>query len=157
MMKKLFALLVLVFTCQVAFCQTYDELINNYKDKCYAEYNVMNKELISTTFTDADAQTKAVLKNVDCMKMLEFKQCDETIKKDFLTQAKKLEGKYNKYIDVNEDGDTIIIFFDGDEELTKAIIIVLVNSKECDMLVVEGKLSLMQLSYFLDFMGGTED
>ncbi|MBR5083678.1 MAG: hypothetical protein IKX33_03690 [Prevotella sp.] len=46
-MKKLLALLVLVFTCQVAFCQTYDEVINNFKEKEGVEFTEIPKMLLS--------------------------------------------------------------------------------------------------------------
>lgn len=156
-MKKLFALLVLVFTCQVAFCQTYDEVINNFKDKEGAEFTEIPKMLLNMALSEADSQTKAVMKNIDCMKVLELNECTEAVKKDFLVQAGKMEAKYDKLVESDEDGETNIIFIDGDQDAAKAIIVVSADAKECQMLVMEGKLSLSSLEKIMDFMGGDDD
>ena len=52
-MKKLLALLVLVFTCQMAFCQTYDELINKFKDKPEAEAVEVPKLMLNLAVAEA--------------------------------------------------------------------------------------------------------
>lgn len=156
-MKKLFALLVLVFTCQMAFCQTYTDVINNFKDKQGAEFTEIPKMLLSMALSEADSQTKAVMKNIESMKVLELTECSEAIKKDFLAQAAKMEPKYNKLIESDEDDETNIIFIDGDEDNAKAIIVVSADEKECQMLVMEGKISLESLEKIMDFMGGDED
>lgn len=156
-MKKLFALLVLVFTCQMAFCQTYDEVINKYKDKEGAEYNEVPKMLLSMALSEADSQTKAVMKNIDCMKVLELDGCTQDIKKDFLVQAGKMETKYNKLVENSEDGETNIIFVDGDEDNAKAIIVISASDEECAMMVMEGKLSLTSLEKIMDFMSDDDD
>ena len=156
-MKKLLALLVLVFTCQVAFCQTYDEVINNFKEKEGVEFTEIPKMLLSMALSEADSQTKTVMKNIDCMKILELNECSEAVKKDFLVQAGKMETKYNKLIESNEDGETNIIYVDGDEDSAKAIIVVSADAEECQMMVMEGKLSLTSLEKIMDFMGGEDD
>ena len=156
-MKKLLALLVLVFTCQVAFCQTYDEVINNFKEKEGVEFTEIPKMLLSMALSEADSQTKTVMKNIDCMKILELNECSEAVKKDFLVQAGKMETKYNKLIESNEDGETNIIYVDGDEDSAKAIIVVSADAEECQMLVMEGKLSLSSLEKIMDFMGGEDN
>ena len=156
-MKKLLVLLVLVFTCQMAFCQTYDEVINKYKEKEGVEFTEIPKMLLSMALTEADSQTKAVMKNIECMKILELNGCGEAVKKDFLVQAGKMESKYNKLIESNEDGETNIIYVDGDEDSAKAIIVVSADSEECQMLVMEGKLSLSSLEKIMDFMGGEDN
>ncbi len=79
-MKKLFALLVLVFTCQMAFCQTYTDVINNFKDKQGAEFTEIPKMLLSMALSETDSQTKAVMKNIESMKVLELTECSEAIK-----------------------------------------------------------------------------
>ena len=156
-MKKLLALLVLVFTCQMAFCQTYDEVINKFKDKEGAEFTEVPKMLLSMALSEADSQTKAVMKNIECMKVLELSDCGEAIKKDFLVQAGKMEAKYTKVIEQEEDGETTIVFLDGDEDNTKAIILISADSEECQMMVMEGKLSLESLEKIFDFMGGGDE
>lgn len=156
-MKKLFALLVLVFTCQMAFCQTYTDVINNFKDKEGAEFTEVPKMLLSMALSEADSQTKAVMKNIECMKVLELNDCNAAIKKDFLAQAAKMESKYNKLIESDEDGETNIIFVDGDEDSAKAIIVVSADAEECQMMVMEGKLSLSALEKIMDFMGDSDD
>lgn len=156
-MKKLLALLVLVFTCQMAFCQTYDEVINKFKDKEGAEFTEVPKMLLSMALSEADSQTKAVMKNIECMKVLELSDCGEAIKKDFLVQAGKMEAKYNKLIESSEDGETNIIFVDGDDDNAKAIIVISADDKDCEMLVMEGKLSLESLEKIMDFMDDDDD
>lgn len=107
--------------------------------------------------SNADAQTKVVLKDIECMKVLELTETSEAIKKDFLAQAAKMESKYKKLIESNEDDETTIIFIDGDEDNSKAIIVVSVEEKECNMMVMEGIVSLQSLEKIMDFMGGYED
>ena len=156
-MKKLLALLVLVFTCQMAFCQTYDDVIKKFKDKAGVEYNEIPKLMLSLALTDADAQTKATLKNIDCMKMLDLSNCSASIKNDFIAQAKKLDGKYTKLMEDNEDGETNIFFVDGDDDPLKAIIVVTKNEEECHMMVIEGKLYIDQLDNIFEAIGGLDD
>ena len=156
-MKKLFTLLVLVFTCQMAFCQTYDDVIKKFKDKAGVEYNEIPKLMLSLALSDADAQTKATMKNIDCIKMLDLNNCSETIKNDFIAQAKKLDGKYNKLIENDEDGETSIIFVDGEDEPLKAFIIAGKDKEDCQMIVIEGKLNIDQLDTIFETMGGLGD
>ena len=156
-MKKLFALLVLVFTCQMAFCQTYTDVINYFKGKQGVEFTEVPKMLLNMALSDADAQTKAVMKDIECMKVLELIEISDAIKKDFLAQAAKMESKYNKLIESNEDDETTIIFIDGDEDNAKAIIVVSAEKEECNMMVMEGKISLSSLEKIMDFMGGYDN
>ena len=156
-MKKLLALLVLVFTCQVAFCQTYTEVINKFKGTEGADFTEIPKTLLNMALSEADSQTKAVMKNIDSMKVLELNECTEAVKKDFLIQVKKMEAKYDKLIESEEDGETNIIFIDGDQDAAKAIIVVSADAEECQMMVMEGKLSLSSLEKIMDFMGGDDD
>ena len=156
-MKKLFALLVLVFTCQIVFCQTYTDVINQFKDKEGVEFTELSKALLSVALSDADAQSKAVMKNIECMKVLELTESSEAIKKDFLAQAAKMESKYNKLVESNENDEINIIFIDGDEDNAKAFIVVSAEGEECQMMVMEGKISLESLEKIMDFMGGDED
>jgi len=156
-MKKLFALLVLVFTCQIVFCQTYTDVINQFKDKEGVEFTELSKALLSVALSDADAQSKAVMKNIECMKVLELTESSEAIKKDFLAQAAKMESKYNKLVESNENDEINIIFIDGDEDNAKAFIVVSAEGEECQMMVMEGKISLDSLGKIMDIMGGDED
>ena len=156
-MKKLFALLVLVFTCQIVFCQTYTDVINQFKDKEGVEFTELSKALLSVALSDADAQSKAVMKNIECMKVLELTESSEAIKKDFLAQAAKMESKYNKLVESNENDEINIIFIDGDEDNAKAFIVVSAEGEECQMMVMEGKISLDSLGKIMDIMGGDDD
>ena len=156
-MKKLFVLLVLVFTCQIVFCQTYTDVINQFKDKEGVEFTELSKALLSVALSDADAQSKAVMKNIECMKVLELTESSEAIKKDFLAQAAKMESKYNKLVESNENDEINIIFIDGDEDNAKAFIVVSAEGEECQMMVMEGKISLDSLGKIMDIMGGDED
>ena len=156
-MKKLLALLVLAFTCQMAFCQTYDELINKFKDKPEAEAVEIPKLMLNLALTEADSNTKTLFKNIDCMKMLDLNNCSDTVKKDFMAQAGKLEAKYNKLADVSEDGETTLLFVDGEEDPIKAVIVITSSKEECEMVVLEGKLQLDQLENIFDAMGSLED
>ena len=156
-MKKLFALLVLVFTCQIVFCQTYTDVINQFKDKEGVEITELSKALLSVALSDADAQSKAVMKNIECMKVLELTESSEAIKKDFLAQAAKMESKYNKLVESNENDEINIIFIDGDEDNAKAFIVVSAEGEECQMMVMEGKISLDSLGKIMDIMGGDDD
>ena len=152
-MKKLFVLLVLVCTYQVVFCQTYTEVINKFKDKEGAEFTEVSKRLLNLALSEVDSQTKAVMKDIDCMKILELNKCTEAVKKDFLVQVKKMEAKYDKLTESEEDGEIIIIFIDGNQDAAKAIIVVSADAEECQMMVMEGKLSLASLEKIMDFMG----
>ncbi len=155
-MKKLFALLVLTLICQMAFCQTYDDMIKQFKDKDGAEFTEIPKALLSVAMSGADSQTKDIFKNVEGMKMLEVSKCSPAVKKDFLDQAGKLEAKYTKFIETEDDGEFNLILFEGDEEQASAIIVVTSDAKESEMMVIEGKLSLSQLEKIFDTMDDDE-
>ena len=68
-----------------------------------------------------------------------------------------MESKYNKLIESNEDDETTIIFIDGDDDNAKAIIVVSAEKEECNMMVMEGKISLSSLEKIMDFMGGYDN
>ena len=156
-MKKILALLVLVFTCQMAFCQTYNELINKYKDKPEAEAIELPKLMLNLAMMEADANTKAIFKNIDCMKMLDLSKCNDSVIKDFLAQAGKLEAKYNKLADVSEDGETTMMFADGEDDPLKALIVITKSKEECQMVVIEGKLQIDELENIFEAIGSLAD
>ena len=76
---------------------------------------------------------------------------------DHLIKMKKLDGKYNKLIEANEDGETSIIFVDGEDEPLKAIIIAGKDKEDCQMIVIEGKLNIDQLDTIFETMGSLGD
>lgn len=138
-MKKLYALLLLMVSCQLVFCQTYTEVINKFKDKSGAEFTEFPKSFFSQGSEEGDLGP--VSKNMDCMKILGVEKCDENIRTDFVAQIKKFENKYNKY---EEKGD-MALFYEGSKESVKAAIVVSFDMRDCGMIVLEGKFSASQL------------
>ena len=48
-MKKILLTVLLAIVCQMSWCQTSDEIIENHRNDMYAQYVQMDKEFIKTT------------------------------------------------------------------------------------------------------------
>ena len=147
-MKKFFTLLAFVMIGQMAFCQTIDEIVNYYKDNG-AEYTEIPKALLSMTLSDMeDSATKEMMSRLECMKILSLEEADEAARKEFLQRVKPLEEKYKKLVEETEDGETIIILYQGEEENISSLVMASVDDESCDLIVMEGKLKMSDIEVF---------
>lgn len=143
-MKKILTLLAFVMTCQLTFSQTYQDVINNFKDD--GNYVELTKELLKIA-ADAGQMPleKDFVKRIDCMKILAVTDADKL--EAFAKQVKALEVRYNKLGDEeSEDGEKMFAFYDGeDTEKIKALIVGIVQAGGGQFIVIEGNLSSKDL------------
>jgi len=142
-MKKLLTLLALIIASQMAFCQTYIDVINKFKNKPGVVYEEDSK---SQMMQDVMPQYENLIKSIDYMKTLGLVDCNEAVRNDFIAQAKRMEKKCKKLI----EEDNLVTLYIGKEEAAKAAIFVSYDTKECGMIVLEGKLSTSQIKTFYE-------
>ena len=145
-MKKLLTLLVMVFTCQLAFCQTYDDVINQFKDMEGVEYQEMPKFMLTLAKSAVDdPNLKKMLDRVDCMKVLEISNPNAKTRASFLAAVKSLEKNYSKFVESTEDGETSIVYMKGNDEKITLLIAAGISAEMCEMTVMEGNLTMADL------------
>ena len=145
-MKKMITLLALVMTCQLAFCQTYQDFFNKYKDAQGVEYIEVPQELLKMGAAQADAETKAVLERVESIYMLQVANPSEELSAEMLAEAKKLSQRYDKLADGEEDGETMLIYGDGEDGDHYNLLFVLHgNAEAMQIIAMKGKISMKEL------------
>ena len=73
-MKKLFAVMAFVLTCQLSYSQTYDEIMTVFKIKPNVEYQELDKALLGLAAAGTpDPKTADLMKRLDALKMMEMK------------------------------------------------------------------------------------
>ena len=139
-MKKILTLLAFVMTCQLTFSQTYQDVINNFKDD--GNYVELTKDLLKVAIDAGQVPLeKDFLKRIDCMKFLAVTNAEKL--EAFTKQVKALEVRYNRLGDEeSEDGEKMFLFYDGeDTEKMTALIFGIVKADGGQFIVIEGNLS----------------
>lgn len=151
-MKKLFAILALVLTCQYASCQTYQEIMTVFKIKPNVEYQELDKALLTLAASAAPSQeTAGLMKRLDALKMMEMTLSPEDAA-TFLALVGEMGTFYEKLAEEDEDGGKVLVYYEGDdEENIKALIAIILQapddsgSVKGNMVVMEGSLTKADL------------
>lgn len=142
-MKKVLLTVLLAIVCQMSWCQTSDEIIENHRNDMYAQYVQMDKEFIKTTLAFMPSinkkmkQSKEVLKKVDLINTILYKKMDKTTKENIENELAQLTTNgYRLLGETNEEDSKGISYVIMEDEIITDLI-VFAESK--------GKFSLMQM------------
>jgi hypothetical protein len=159
-MKKLFAVMAFVLTCQLSYSQTYDEIMTVFKIKPNVEYQELDKALLGlATAGTPDPKTADLMKRLDALKMMEMTLTpnDATV---FNTLVGEMGTFYEKLAEQEEEGEKTTVFYEGDdEENISALIAVQMQAPADDgtvkgtMIVLEGKLSKADIEAMQSMQG----
>lgn len=87
-MKKILFTLLLMLTCQLAFCQSASSVFNEFRDKKHAEYVSVPRLFMTIAGVKVkDGNVAALLKEVDEARVLTLNDCSGSVRKKF---AKKI-------------------------------------------------------------------
>ena len=151
-MKKIFMLLTFAMVCQLSFGQSYQNIIDELKDKEGVQYQELDKSLLSMAAAAAsDESVSALMKRLDCLKMLQF-TLDDDDATAFVSIIKEMGTRYNKMAEEVTDEEVNYVFYDGeDPENIDALIVIQMTQPESGigmigmMIVLEGKLKQSDL------------
>mgnify|MGYP000881825103 CR=1 FL=1 len=118
-MKKILFTLLLLLTCQLAFCQTANDVFNEYRDKKHAEYVSVPKLLMTIAAGKVkDGNTAALLNEVDEAKVLTLSDCSSGVRKKFAKKIVALsDDGYSEFTGVKKgksEGMNILVKQKGD-------------------------------------------
>lgn len=107
-MKKILFTLLLMLTCQMAFCQSASSVFNDFREKKHAEYVSVPKLMLSVAAAKVkDGNVSALLKEVDDVKILTLNDCSKSVRKKFVKSITELSSKgYNEFTGVQKSGKT---------------------------------------------------
>ena len=145
-MKKILTLLAFVLTCQLTFSQTYNDVINQFKES--GEYMELTKDILKLAADSGQMPLEqSVLKRIDCFKILQV--TDAAKVEELINKVKGFDVRYNKLGEEESDGEKVLMYYDGeDTENMKAIIVCVASGEGCQFVVMEGSLSSKDLDEF---------
>lgn len=92
-MKKILFTLLLMLTCQMAFCQKANSVFNDFRDKKHAECVSVPKLMLTIAAAKMkDGNVNALLKEVDEVKILKLTDCSGRVRRKFVKKIKALDG-----------------------------------------------------------------
>lgn len=146
-MKKILMMLALVFCAQMAFCQSFDEVANKLKALPGAELLTLDKDMLKlVTSASTDQSANKMMGKLDELVMLNIENpSDETIA-TFLKEVKTLKNNYSKVAEEEEDGETMLVFGDLDDDgNAKGFIVGKSGKEECMLMYMKGNVSAEEL------------
>ena len=118
-MKRIVIALLLLLTCQLAFCQSASSVFNDFRDKKHAE-NVTGPKLLMTGAAAKvkDGNVAALLKEVDEACVLTLSDCSKSTRKKFVKKVAELsKNGYSEFTGMKKDkysGMTVLVKEKGD-------------------------------------------
>ena len=118
-MKRIVIALLLLLTCQLAFCQSASSVFNDFRDKKHAEYVTVPKLLMTVAAAKVkDGNVAALLKEVDEARVLTLSDCSKSIRKKFVKKVAELsKNGYSEFTGMKKDkysGMTVLVKEKGD-------------------------------------------
>lgn len=118
-MKKVLFTLLLMLTCQMAFCQSASSVFNEFRDKKRAECVSVPKLMLTIAAAKMkDGNVNALLKEVDEVRVLTLTGCSGSVKKKFVKKIKALDGDgYSEFTGMKKgksEGMSILVKQKGD-------------------------------------------
>lgn len=143
-MKKVLITLLLILTCQMAFCQSASSLFSEYKDKKHAECVSVPKLMLSIAAAKMkDGNINALLKEVDEIKILKLTDCSKSIKKKFVKKVKALEDDgFSEFTGMKKgksEGMSILMKQEGD--IIKEVVALSAGDNSCVAILLTGKIN----------------
>ena len=118
-MKRIVIALLLLLTCQLAFCQSASSVFNDFRDKKHAEYVTVPKLLMTVAAAKVkDGNVAALLKEVDEARVLTLSDCSKSTRKKFVKKIAELsKNGYSEFTGMKKDkysGMTVLVKEKGD-------------------------------------------
>ena len=118
-MKRIVIALLLLLTCQLAFCQSASSVFNDFRDKKHAEYVTVPKLLLTVAAAKVkDGNVAALLKEVDEARVLTLSDCSKSTRKKFVKKVAELsKNGYSEFTGMKKDkysGMTVLVKEKGD-------------------------------------------
>ena len=143
-MKKVLFTLLLMLTCQMAFCQSASSVFNDFRDKKHAEYVTVPKLLMTVAAAKVkDGNVSALLKEVDEAKVLTLNDCSKSVRKKFVKQISALSNDgYSEFTGVKKgkaNGMTILTKEKG--ETIEEIVALSSSDNTCIGILITGEIN----------------
>lgn len=143
-MKKLLFTLLLMLTCQMAFCQQASSLFSEFKDKKNAECVSVPKLMLTIAAAKMkDGNINALLKEVDEVKILKLTDCSSSVKKKFVKKIKALDDNgYSEFTGMKKgksEGMTIMVKQQGD--IIKEVVALSSGNNSCVAILLGGRIN----------------
>jgi len=146
-MKKILMTLALVLASQLAYCQTFNEVVDQLKALPQAHYQEMNKELLKMVSAGIEAEAvKKVFDNLESMKMLVITDADEATRTTFMEKVSTFKTRYEKIAEESGERQYVYVFSEkSEDDKTKCIIMAAAADSACQLICFEGDLNLSDL------------
>lgn len=143
-MKKVLFTLLLMLTCQMAFCQSASSVFNDFKDKKRAECVTVPKLMLTIAAAKMkDGNVTALLKEVDEVKVLKLTDCSGSVKRKFAKKIKALDGDgYSEFTGMKKgksEGMSILVKQKG--ETIKEVVAVSSGYNSCVGILLTGDIN----------------
>lgn len=160
-MKKVILFFVLLFTCQLAFCQSASSLFNDYKTKNHAEYVSVPKLLMSIAAAKVkDGNVTTLLKQIDEVKVLTLDDCKKKVRKSFLKDVSGLLSQgYTEFTTVNEGGSresTQILVKEKDKKI-KEVLAIESDKDDCVGILIKGNINPEDIAALIGMVEDSDD
>ena len=143
-MKKILFTLLLLVSCQMAFCQSASSVFNDFRDKKKVEFVTVPKLLLTVGAAKVkDSNVAALMKEVDEVKVITLNDCRKSIKKKFAKQITALSGNgYSDYTGYKggKDKDMTILVKQSGQNIQEIVGLVQ-NSSKCMGILVSGNIN----------------
>lgn len=143
-MKKILFTLLLLVSCQMAFCQSASSVFNDFRDKKKVEFVTVPKLLLTVGAAKVkDSNLAALMKEVDEVKVITLNDCRKSIKKKFAKQITALSGNgYSDYTGYKggKDKDMTILVKQSGQNIQEIVGLVQ-NSSKCMGILVSGNIN----------------
>lgn len=142
--RKIVLSLLLVFACQMAFCQSASSVFNEFRDKKHAEYVSVPKLMLSVAAAKVkDGNVAALLKEIDEAKVLTLNDCSKSVRKKFSKRLSELSSNgYSEFTGLKKgkaDGMTILVKEKG--ETINEIVALSSSDSTCIGLLITGNIN----------------
>ena len=143
-MKKILFTLILLLTCQLAFCQSASSVFNEYRDKKHAEYVSVPKLMMTIAAAKVkDGNVAALLKEVDEAKVLTLTDCSSSVRKKFVKKIAALsDDGYSEFTGLkkgNAEGMNILVKQKGDT--IQEVVAVSAGDNSCVGILITGDIN----------------
>ena len=143
-MKKTLFTLVLLLTCQLAFCQSASSVFNEYRDKKHAEYVSVPKLMLTIAAAKVkDGNVAALLKEVDEAKVLTLSDCSGSVRKKFVKKIAALsDDGYSEFTGLTKgktEGMNILVKQKGDT--IQEVVAVSAGDNSCVGILITGTIN----------------
>ena len=146
-MKKILMTLALVFATQMAFCQSFNDVLNKLNELPGAQAVTLEKEMLKMAASSVPEDAKKTFDKIEQMVMLSIENPSAETQATFLEQVKTLKNNYNKLAEEEEEDQVVLMFADMDDDgNSKGLIMATTSKDECMFIYIEGTISADELS-----------